>query len=115
MPLVKVFTRKALRVSANELQGPLCEIWGAPKTVLKVAICRIDDMTDSCGEDIYVDLRAKAKEERTPAWVDDALEKTCQVFRQHGYHPSVRLEMFDVKNFAAVYCKPAEPAPEFPE
>ena len=86
MPLLKIFSRKALTVSADTLHSRLTKIWKVPNDVLKVLIIPTHDMSsssvasstsssdgadDNCEnndlnlDSLYVDIRAKAKPERT--------------------------------------------------
>jgi hypothetical protein len=93
MPLLKIFSRHALRVSADVLHPPLKKIWNVPADVLKVLVCPVHDMSGS--EDIYIDVRAKAKPERTQEVVDQAMEDMKKLFSEHGYSASIRVELYE--------------------
>eukprot|EP00239_Pterosperma_sp_CCMP1384_P002391 CAMPEP_0197850216 /NCGR_PEP_ID=MMETSP1438-20131217/14660_1 /TAXON_ID=1461541 /ORGANISM="Pterosperma sp., Strain CCMP1384" /LENGTH=58 /DNA_ID=CAMNT_0043463259 /DNA_START=301 /DNA_END=474 /DNA_ORIENTATION=- len=51
-------------------------------------------MNDS-GETIYVDIRAKAKPERTPEWTKGALAQTGELMEKHGHKANIRLEYYE--------------------
>eukprot|EP00930_Biecheleria_cincta_P024978 TRINITY_DN17826_c0_g1_i1.p1 TRINITY_DN17826_c0_g1~~TRINITY_DN17826_c0_g1_i1.p1 ORF type:complete len:188 (-),score=40.08 TRINITY_DN17826_c0_g1_i1:221-784(-) len=95
MPLLKVFTRNSLRVSASELHEPLCKIWGVPNSVLKLLIFKVDDMSSLSGEDVYIDLRAKATPARTKDVVQGNIEKMSKLFYDHGHAANIRIELYE--------------------
>merc|ERR1719410_1768067 len=96
MPLVKIFSRGALNVSATSLQSPLVKIWGVTSTphVLKVISLTAADESNS-GENVYVDIWAKAKPERTPEVVGKACKETASLLVTHGYTVNVRAELYE--------------------
>lgn len=93
MPLLKIFSRQALRVSADVLHPSLQTIWNVPADVLKVLVCPVHDMSGA--EDIYVDVRAKAKPERTQDVVDQAMADMKKLFSDHGYSANIRVELYE--------------------
>ena len=93
MPLLKIFSRQALRVSADVLHPPLQRIWNVPADVLKVLVCPVHDMSGA--EDVYIDVRAKAKPERTQEVVDQAMADMNKLFSEHGYSANIRVELYD--------------------
>ena len=98
MPLVKIFSRTPLTVSASTLQARLCTIWKAPEQDVKVLILPVHDMsctTSNEDEDLYIDIRAAATPERTPEVVKTALRETQQFVYEHGgYRSSIRIELY---------------------
>lgn len=46
-------------------------------------------------ENLYVDVRAKAKPERTQKVVDEAMADTKALFRSHGYSTNIRVELYE--------------------
>eukprot|EP00928_Gymnodinium_smaydae_P044889 TRINITY_DN29963_c0_g2_i1.p2 TRINITY_DN29963_c0_g2~~TRINITY_DN29963_c0_g2_i1.p2 ORF type:complete len:107 (-),score=32.32 TRINITY_DN29963_c0_g2_i1:47-367(-) len=95
MPLVKVFSRSPLKVSATALHGALARIWGveASPQVMKVMALPVQDAS-SIGEDVYVDIRAKAKPERTQEYCQQACKQTAALLAEHGHKANVRLELY---------------------
>mmetsp|Transcript_37014 Transcript_37014/g.81071 ORF Transcript_37014/g.81071 Transcript_37014/m.81071 type:complete len:103 (+) Transcript_37014:104-412(+) len=93
MPLLKVFSSRALRVSADSLHAPLQKIFNVPADVLKVLILPTHDMSGK--EDLYIDVRAKAKPERTQEVVDKAMVDMKELFGQHGYTANIRVELYE--------------------
>eukprot|EP00450_Noctiluca_scintillans_P003259 CAMPEP_0194506162 /NCGR_PEP_ID=MMETSP0253-20130528/34025_1 /TAXON_ID=2966 /ORGANISM="Noctiluca scintillans" /LENGTH=169 /DNA_ID=CAMNT_0039348823 /DNA_START=18 /DNA_END=527 /DNA_ORIENTATION=+ len=95
MPLCKIFTEKALKVSAAELHAPLCKIWGVPCDVLKVLVLPMLDQSSIPGEDIFISVRAKQKPERTPKAVQANLNAMSALFLKHGHRANIRLELYE--------------------
>ena len=93
MPLLKIFSRQALRVSANALHPSLQKIWNVPADVLTVLVCPVHDMSGS--EDLYIDVRAKAKPERTQEVVNQAMVDMKKLFDEHGYSANIRVELYE--------------------
>ena len=109
--LVKVFATKALRVEASTLHSSLikvCEpqhvyvmtrclrkIWKVPPEVMKVLVLPAMDQSSREGEDVYVDIRCKAKPERTKEVVELAMKETSDLFRKHGYAVNIRVELYE--------------------
>ena len=57
------------------------------------------DESSQPGENIYIDVRAKAKPERTKAVVVEAMAAMSDLFAQHGYAANIRYEQcieFDI-------------------
>eukprot|EP00933_Yihiella_yeosuensis_P022034 TRINITY_DN1733_c0_g1_i1.p1 TRINITY_DN1733_c0_g1~~TRINITY_DN1733_c0_g1_i1.p1 ORF type:complete len:114 (+),score=22.39 TRINITY_DN1733_c0_g1_i1:109-450(+) len=96
MPLVKIFSRQSLKVPAATLHEALVKIWGVAKTpeVMKVLSLPVHDCSTS-GEDVYVDIRAKAKPDRTPDVVNEACKQTAALLSTHGYAVNVRAELYE--------------------
>eukprot|EP00927_Polykrikos_kofoidii_P066559 TRINITY_DN62140_c0_g1_i1.p2 TRINITY_DN62140_c0_g1~~TRINITY_DN62140_c0_g1_i1.p2 ORF type:complete len:109 (-),score=21.94 TRINITY_DN62140_c0_g1_i1:156-482(-) len=96
MPLVKLFSRVPLRAPAAKLHTALTKIWKVEATpqVLKVLNVPVHDES-TIGEDVFVDIRAKAKPERTPEVVEKAIEETAALLAEHGYLANVRLELYE--------------------
>jgi len=103
MSLVKIFSRKALTVRADVLQQELMEIWKVgkfPFDFLKLLILPVHDMSWSSGDanddkDIYIDIRAKAKPERTQDVIDTAMANTQNLLQKHGYKATIRVELYE--------------------
>ena len=93
MPLLKIFSRQALRVSANALHPSLQKIWNVPADVLTVLVCPVHDVSGS--EDLYIDVRAKAKPERTQEVVNQAMVDMKKLFDEHGYSANIRVELYE--------------------
>mmetsp|Transcript_31610 Transcript_31610/g.80155 ORF Transcript_31610/g.80155 Transcript_31610/m.80155 type:complete len:109 (-) Transcript_31610:217-543(-) len=96
MPLVKIFSRRTLNVSATALHKSLAKIWGVQATpqVMKVLCLPVTDES-TLGEDVYVDVRAKAKPERTPEVVQKASEEIAALMAKHGHAANVRVELYE--------------------
>lgn len=96
MPLVKLFSRRALGIPATTLHQSLAGIWKVAATpqVMKVLCIQVTDESTT-GEDVYVDIRAKAKPDRTPEVVQKACEETAALLAQHGFSAQVRAELYE--------------------
>ena len=100
MPLLKIFSRKALTVSANSLHKRLLTIWKVPEDVLKVLVLPTYDESGTAGNDgndnsVYIDVRAKAKPERTQQFIDEAMLSTQALMKEHGYKATIRVELYE--------------------
>ena len=99
MPLLKIFTQKALTVSANTLHKRLTAIWKVPEDVLKVLVVPTFDASDNSNggemDAVYIDVRAKAKPERTKQVVDEAMIHTQELLKEHGYLATIRVELYE--------------------
>mmetsp|Transcript_19008 Transcript_19008/g.40097 ORF Transcript_19008/g.40097 Transcript_19008/m.40097 type:complete len:110 (-) Transcript_19008:303-632(-) len=99
MPLLKIFSQKALTVSANTLHQRLMTIWKVPADVLKVLVVPTFDASDDIGDTddnaVYIDVRAKAKPERTQEVVDEAMVNTQKLLNEHGYKATIRVELYE--------------------
>ena len=93
MPLLKIFASQAMRVSADALHPALRKIWGVPADVLKVLVLPCHNMSGP--EDLYLDVRAKARPERTQEVVDAAMSDMRKLFQDHGYSASIRVELYE--------------------
>jgi len=127
MPLLKIFSRKALTVSADTLHNRLTKIWKVPDDVLKVLIIPTHDMSssvvassssssssssggtdDSCDLDLdslYVEIRAKAKPERTKDVINNAMINTQNLLKEYGYNKStIRIELYEPSLQSILLC-----------
>jgi hypothetical protein len=99
MPLLKIFTQKALNVSASTLHKRLTTIWKVPEDVLKVLVLPTFDASGNDGDDdgkvVYIDVRAKAKPERTQDVIDAAMVSTQELLKEHGYKATIRVELYE--------------------
>ena len=98
MPLVKLFARNTLTKSVPlaRLQGKMCEIWGTKPSTTKLMLFRCEDWTDeSFAEDVYVDIRAYGKAERTREFVLQGMENIQKAFADEGLIANVRLETYE--------------------
>ena len=102
MPLVKVFTRVGMTKSIplSALQSKLCDIWGTKPETTKIILQRVEDWTaDSFNEDVYIDIRAYGKEERTRDFVLDWMKDVQKAFGDHDLVANVRLETYDGERY----------------
>ena len=102
MPLVKVFTRIGMKKSIplSALQSKLCDIWGTKPETTKIILQRVEDWTsDSFNEDVYIDIRAYGKEERTRDFVLDGMKDVQKAFGDHDLVANVRLETYDGERY----------------
>mmetsp|Transcript_2326 Transcript_2326/g.8159 ORF Transcript_2326/g.8159 Transcript_2326/m.8159 type:complete len:110 (-) Transcript_2326:124-453(-) len=97
MPLVKVFARSCLNkaVPLTAVQAQLCTIWGTTPSTTKLILTRVEDWTgDTFNEDLFVDIRAKAKPERTRERVLESMGMVREAFAAHGLVANVRLQTY---------------------
>lgn len=102
MPLVKIFARQTLTkpIPLSSLQSKLCSIWNTKPDTTKLILSRVDDWTsDSFHEDVYVDIRAYGKQERTREVVLDGMKKVQDAFYMEGLIANVRLETYDGEKY----------------
>mmetsp|Transcript_4210 Transcript_4210/g.6225 ORF Transcript_4210/g.6225 Transcript_4210/m.6225 type:complete len:112 (-) Transcript_4210:173-508(-) len=102
MPLVKIFSRSSLRkpIPLQALQSHLCQIWNTKPDTTKLILTRVEDWTDeSFSEDVYVDIRAMARPERTRQAVLDGVRQVQEAFKKHNLIANVRLETYDNQNY----------------
>ena len=102
MPLVKIFARQTLSKSIplTSLQSKLCTIWNTKPETTKLILFRVDDWTnDSFHEDVYVDIRAYGKAERTRDMVFDGMNQVQGAFGEEGLIANVRLETYDGEKY----------------
>ncbi len=102
MPLVKIFARQTLtkQIPLQSLQSKLCSIWNTQPSTTKLILSKVDDWTsDSFHEDVYVDIRAYGKQERTREVVLDSMKKVQDVFYKEGLIANVRLETYDGEKY----------------
>jgi hypothetical protein len=100
MPLVKLFARKDLAkaIPLAKLQARMCQIWGTQPDTTKLLLFRCEDWTTAPGlqeEDVYVDVRAYGKSERTREFVLSGMSDVQRAFAEHGLLANVRLETYD--------------------
>lgn len=84
MPLVKIFARNTLNkpVPLAAIQSKLCDIWGTKPNTTKLILQRVEDWTDeSFQEDVYVDIRAYGKSERTREFVLEGMKMPRTLFK----------------------------------
>ncbi|CAJ1329749.1 unnamed protein product [Effrenium voratum] len=95
MPLIKIFSRQPLKVSARKLHPALAEIWGVSSTpaVLKILCLATHDASGP--EEVYVDVRAKQKPERTDEVLQTCCRATIELLARHGHSSKVRLETYE--------------------
>ena len=103
MPLVKLFARTTLTkaIPLPAIQQMMCDVWGTKPETTKLILTRVDDWTeDSFNEDVYVDIRAYGKAERTRDFVLDGM-KTIQknLKDEHELVVNVRLETYDGERY----------------
>lgn len=102
MPLVKIFAHKSLTkaVPLTRLQSKLCSIWGTKPDTTKLLLFRVEDWTDeSFQEDVYVDIRAYGKSERTREYVLDGMQKVQQAFKEQDLIANIRLETYEGERY----------------
>ena len=102
MPLVKIFARSGLTkpIPLQALQTQLCQIWNTKPDTTKLLLTRVDDWTDeSFAEDVYVDIRAMARPERTRDMVLGGMQQVQDAFQTHDLVANVRLETYDSPNY----------------
>ena len=103
MPLVKLFARTTLTkaIPLPAIQQMMCDVWGTKPHTTKLILTRVDDWTeDSFNEDVYVDIRAYGKAERTRDFVLDGM-KTIQknLQNEHDLVANVRLETYEGERY----------------
>ena len=65
MPLVKIFSKNLVKpLPLPALQAALCKVWNTKPSTTKLMSFKVDDWTHE-GEDVFVDVRAKATPDRT--------------------------------------------------
>jgi len=63
-------------------------------------LTRVDDWTDETfREDVYVDVRAYGRPERTREFVLEGMEKVQAAFGEEGLVANVRLETYDGERY----------------
>jgi len=102
MPLVKLFVHRNLTKPVNlpSIQSKLCAIWGVKPETTKCLLTRVDDWTTTYKqEDIYVDIRAYGKAERTREMVLDGMKKVQKAFEEENLVANVRLETYEGERY----------------
>lgn len=98
MPLVKLYALRTLTkpIPLISLQSKLCAIWGTTPDTTKLLLSKVEDWTDdSFAEDVYVDIRAYGKPERTREVVLEGMKQVQGAFQEEGLVANVRLETYD--------------------
>lgn len=112
MPLVKIFALRTLSkpIPLASLQSKMCGIWGTKPATTKLLLSRVDDWigADTFDEDVYVDVRAYGKPERTREFVLEGMKKVQDAFREEGLIANVRLETYEGERYFHV----PPPSPE---
>ena len=103
MPLVKLFARSTLSkpIRLPALQAMMCEVWGTKPETTKLMLTRVDDWTeDSFNEDVYVDIRAYGKAERTREFVLEGMKEIQKNMKEeHDLVANVRLETYEGERY----------------
>jgi len=103
MPLVKLFARTALTkpIPLASMQSMMCNVWGTQPETTKLILTRVDDWTeDSFHEDIYVDIRAYGKAERTRDFVLEGMRTIQRHLKaDHDLVANVRLETYEGERY----------------
>jgi len=102
MPLVKLFARNDLakKIPLSRLQARMCEIWGTKPDTTKLMLFRCDDWTnESYQEDVYVDIRAYGKAERTREFVLQGMKDVQAAFADHDLNANIRLETYEGERY----------------
>ena len=100
MPLVKFFSRTALRFDVAAVHALLCKSWAVPadmvSTPLQFAFSTQTETYPPCA--CFVDIRAKAKPERTPAFLEERMKEIADIVRSAAGDKGdvrVRIELFE--------------------
>ncbi|KAL7575049.1 hypothetical protein ACA910_000422 [Epithemia clementina (nom. ined.)] len=102
MPLVKLFAKKGLSkaVPLSRLQEKLCTIWGTKPPTTKLLLFHCEDWTDeSFQEDVYVDIRAYGKAERTREVVLQGMKDVQKAFSEENLIANIRLETYEGERY----------------
>jgi len=102
MPLVKLYALRTLSkpIPLKSLQSKLCAIWGTKPDTTKLILSKVDEWTgDTFSEDVYVDIRAYGKAERTREFVLDGMKEVQGAFKHEGLVANVRLETYDGERY----------------
>jgi hypothetical protein len=102
MPLVKIFALTTLSkpIPLRAMQASMCRIWGTKPETTKILLSRVDDWTsESFDEDVYVDIRAYGKKERTRDFVLQGMKDVQAAFLDEGLVANVRLECYDGEKY----------------
>ena len=64
---------------------------------MKVLVLPTLDMSGQGDADnaVYIDVRAKAKPERTQDVIDAAMTQTQELLKEHGYKSTIRVELYE--------------------
>lgn len=82
------------------LQSRLCDVWGTKPDTTKLMLFRCDDWTDeSFQEDVYVDIRAYGKAERTREFVLEGMKDVQKAFADHDLIANLRLETYEGERY----------------
>ena len=101
MPVIKFFaspqhlaTLPRLATLAPRLQ----EIWRVPSSALRLLAVQTHDVATTAARDgatVFVDVRAKAKPERTPEALQTYMAAMTDLLAEHNHRADVRVELFD--------------------
>jgi hypothetical protein len=69
------------------------QVWGTKPSTTKLMAFEVQDWTHE-GEDVFVDVRAKATPDRTREAVLEKMGEVQQVFLEHGLRANVRLQTY---------------------
>jgi len=104
MPLLKIFSCAPLRMDVASVHQQLCKSWGVPSelstTPLDIFILvQPGEVPIFPKADCFVDIRVKAKPERTPEYLEERMEELTEIVRQAMGNPSavvrVRITLLD--------------------
>ena len=103
MPLVKIFTKHQASVIRSGVYDKLLHLFKAEPAVLNVVVQEAE--TIPCG--LLVDVRAKAKEDRTPEAMASAAQSLATYLadevKEERDGVRVRIELFDPKNATSAW------------
>lgn len=95
MPLVKIFCRHDPRLDLVRTHAALVGIWGVAPEVLKMLVIPVHSMSLVDGAELFVDVRAKQKPDRTPEFVQSAIKRIGELLVGWGHSCSVRVELYE--------------------
>jgi len=99
MPLVKVFRRAGPHPNgfptAASVHQAMTKIWDVPESVCKILIQELPDWSCTEGESVYIDIRAKAKNDRTGPALEIKMQQIETFFRINGHIANIRVELYD--------------------
>jgi hypothetical protein len=101
MPLVKAFARAGMTkaIPLVPLQSKLCQIWGTKPETTKLMRSRVEDWTSDHREDVFIDIRAYGKPERTREFVLNGMSDVQKAFADFDLLANVRLETYDGERY----------------
>ena len=83
MPLIKFFSRTALRFDVAAVHAQLCKSWAVPSDTATTPLQFVfSTHTETFPpRACLVDIRAKVKPERTPAFLDERMREIAEIVR----------------------------------